>query len=112
VLKTCALTACGKLFETRTKRIYCTPTCSKIRQQEQLKELGERRKREATAHRIDSSTCTIETCRELFQPKNGRQQKYCGYRCAQVGLQRAIERQKLRREAAKQAKQTPAQSPQ
>lgn len=87
---------CGLDYPAKGKRrLYCSRDCAEKRQKEQLKALADRRKAERPERR---STCAV--CSRPFRSRHVKH-LYCGAPCRAVGLERAVERQRQRRAAAK-----------
>lgn len=93
---------CGQpIAGDSTRRLYCSEDCAEKKMREQLKELAERRKVKAAAEKVAEKPCDI--CSVPFKPFRSTN-KYCSSVCAERGQERAVERQRERREATKKEK--------
>lgn len=90
---------CDKSFPKRGNKVYCSPECSSKALKQQLKALSERRRHGRKQY--PKTACAI--CTKPFQRRHLRH-IYCSDPCREVGLQKAVERQKDRREEAKRIK--------
>ncbi len=88
---------CGKPYTPRTNARYCSQACAKVRQAQQLAAHAERRR--LARQPLPPRPCAV--CGLPLTPKHARH-IYCGLVCQEVGLQRAVDRQKERRAKAKE----------
>lgn len=88
-LRKCGRADCPNLFLPKGARKYCSKECS----------------REAWAGQVMSSKLPVpvekkcEVCGAAFHTTRPKQKKYCNLACARVGLERAIERHRERRQS-------------
>ena len=74
-MRTCERTGCGNVFKRQGKRIYCTMGCSRLAQQEQLRNYNANRVKAAP---LEQRRCGW--CNNLYTPKHSKQ-KWCKMEC-------------------------------
>lgn len=95
---------CTKLFHRKgTRRIVCSDQCAVAHRQKQFDQYNARKKQHRAATPREPRQCKI--CTKLFTPTSNNQVYCTDEKCKRAGLEQAIERQRQRREAAKNAVQ-------
>ena len=92
----CARPGCTGYIDHANAKVKYHPACAKLVHVERLRALDAKRgqaNRERAARPVPCAVCGTP-----FVKKYKTAQKYCGDACAGVGLQRAIERQRERRQ--------------
>ncbi len=99
-LRMCAADGCGKSFPRKGKQMTCSEACRKKRHEQQLRDLTKRRQ-EARPAKVPVKCAE---CGGEYVKRNWKH-KYCAKpECARAGLEKAVARQKVKREIDKQTR--------